>query len=957
MPSRDFRKGFVTAKPRDRAASVLSGTSGALYPIKLPSLPGATWSKVSGDANLSVSSAGVVSAISGLSGGASQTILVRGTVGNRAVEFQVTLSARSDAPVLSAANAVATSDTTASVGATTNVAAGTLYYVVSRGDQPSVEQIVAGLNAAGLTASANGSQAVSATGAKTFDAAGLSAATTYTAYFVQIDGAGQPSNVLASDLFTTQAAADTTAPVLSSPTATATGATSAALGVASDESNGTLYWYLSTSATPPSAANLEAGAGAVQAGSQDVSSTGPQAIGATGLAGSTTYYAHFLQVDAAGNVSAIVSSASFTTDAAGSAPSNSVAPSIAITGGSGSPTSGTTFAVSSNGTWTGAVSYARQWQRETGAGTGVYANIAGQTATAYITQAADVGLRIRCVVTATNSSGSTSANSNVLGPVTAGSGTALPASTLERTSGATTYPPTIRFDRPMEWQDGDVAVMQRSQDATFATGVIEVAQTMYAATTTYDFGLSGVTSGSWFFRMGAYRGTRPGLLWSNVINVGDVIPPVLSVTSTLKDDLGPLADVIHSNETGFFALSGADAALLELSTTDASANVTVRLAGNANLSAATKSAYDYTVTQIDYAGNVSSPLTRSLTITAADTTPDAFAFTDVSGATVSTQYTSNTITVAGLGAGVSVPVTITGGTYSKNGAAYTSADGTAQNGDTFAVRLTSSASGATSANASLTIGTVSDTYTVTTTGFTPLDLFLASESGDFYDATDYSTMWQDTAGTVPVTAAGQSVLRWVGKKHGRVLRPVGTNGPTTRVDGNGNRYLEFVGSSLQALSDATLVQTCDATTGEMTYAAAIRVADTTGNRFFVNWDDAASHRVAGLRSIGSGSQVSSYTSAGIGNDPAGTIVANTPFTLIGRRAGTSVEGFHDNVSNGVTTLGGTILKTTSPIVVGAAGPSGITYYTYDLYGGVVGIGRDLTATERGNLHTWLDNHS
>lgn len=97
-----------------------------------------------------------------------------------------------------------------------------------------------------------------------------------------------------------------------------------------------------------------------------------------------------------------------------------------------------------------------------------------------------------------------------------------------------------------------------------------------------------------------------------------------------------------------------------------------------------------------------------------DTTPDQFTYTDITNATLSTQYTSNTITVAGIDVGQSVAVSILGGTYSKNGGSYTSAAGTASVGDTFAVRVTSSGSYSTAVSAILTIGGVSDTYSVTT---------------------------------------------------------------------------------------------------------------------------------------------------------------------------------------------------------------------------------------------------
>lgn len=42
-------------------------------------------------------------------------------------------------------------------------------------------------------------------------------------------------------------------------------------------------------------------------------------------------------------------------------------------------------------------------------------------------------------------------------------------------------------------------------------------------------------------------------------------------------------------------------------------------------------------------------------------------------------------------------------------------------------------------------------------GFSPLALFAASEPGVWLDPSDLSTLFQDTAGTTPVTAAGQTV--------------------------------------------------------------------------------------------------------------------------------------------------------------------------------------------------------
>ncbi|MGA9031404.1 MAG: hypothetical protein WB402_02640, partial [Sulfuricaulis sp.] len=104
-----------------------------------------------------------------------------------------------------------------------------------------------------------------------------------------------------------------------------------------------------------------------------------------------------------------------------------------------------------------------------------------------------------------------------------------------------------------------------------------------------------------------------------------------------------------------------------------------------------------------------------------DVIPDQFTFADVpSGATPSTVYSAdakfpgNSTLVSGLGSGVSSPISISGGEYSKDGGTtWTSTAGTVQNGDTVKVHQTSSAnSDGTTTNATLSIGGVSDIFSV-----------------------------------------------------------------------------------------------------------------------------------------------------------------------------------------------------------------------------------------------------
>jgi hypothetical protein len=81
-------------------------------------------------------------------------------------------------------------------------------------------------------------------------------------------------------------------------------------------------------------------------------------------------------------------------------------------------------------------------------------------------------------------------------------------------------------------------------------------------------------------------------------------------------------------------------------------------------------------------------------------------------------------------------------------------------------------------------------------GFNPSALFAAGEQGAWYDPSDISTLFQDTSGTMPVTAAGQSVAR-INDKSGRGNHATQSNSalqPLYQIDGNGRPFLLFDGS-------------------------------------------------------------------------------------------------------------------------------------------------------------------
>ncbi len=116
------------------------------------------------------------------------------------------------------------------------------------------------------------------------------------------------------------------------------------------------------------------------------------------------------------------------------------------------------------------------------------------------------------------------------------------------------------------------------------------------------------------------------------------------------------------------------------------------------------------------------------TSTTGDKTPTAFAFTDQGPVALTTLVTSNTLTLAGIT--IPANISISGGEYQINGGAWTSTAGTISNGQTFAVRHTSSATEATTTNTVLTIGgTASDTFTSTTGVKTPTQFTITDLTG------------------------------------------------------------------------------------------------------------------------------------------------------------------------------------------------------------------------------------
>lgn len=143
-----------------------------------------------------------------------------------------------------------------------------------------------------------------------------------------------------------------------------------------------------------------------------------------------------------------------------------------------------------------------------------------------------------------------------------------------------------------------------------------------------------------------------------------------------------------------------------------------------------------------------------------DLTPDSFLFSDAGTVAPSTVQFSAIVNLAGLDAGVSVPVSITGGEYGFGSGVFTSNPGYIANGSPISVRHTASATGGVTNNTVLTIGGLHAANSIATRLGTSINITYTSTtamdtSPDAFSFTDQTGVAQSTAITsAPITIAG-----------------------------------------------------------------------------------------------------------------------------------------------------------------------------------------------------------
>lgn len=171
-------------------------------------------------------------------------------------------------------------------------------------------------------------------------------------------------------------------------------------------------------------------------------------------------------------------------------PVNTVAPAV-----TGVTVQGNTLSCTT-GSWTGTptITYTYQWRD------GV-SNIGGATSNTYVLQSSDVGLSVDCVVTATNISGSTNVESNIVGPITASltpvntvapvvSGGTVEYDTLSCTTGSWANSPT---SYTYQWYDNSAPIISATS-STYNLQASDVGHLVSCKVTAYNINGSGLAS-------------------------------------------------------------------------------------------------------------------------------------------------------------------------------------------------------------------------------------------------------------------------------------------------------------------------------------------------------------------------------------------------------------------------------------------------------------------------------
>ena len=396
----------------------------------------------------------------------------------------------------------------------------------------------------------------------------------------------------------------------------------------------------------------------------------------------------------------------------------------------------------------------------------------------------------------------------------------LPTPTLSLAVGKTTYPPQFSASFTGGFYAGDqIEFWSAASYAALATAMASTGTLLDDDDDNglVDATLSGIASGLTYAacRLRVPSSSTYGPT-SNIVLHGDATAPTLtSSTSTNVDELQTVLYTATFDElVNTPTLSGTDASLLAVSGSSPATSYNIVLASGGQLDYESKTSYSFSIAATDLAVNALGATAITVAINNLTDVPAAFTFTDVANPTPSTTQTSNTITVSGTTGGLTLPGTFSGsGEYQKNGGSWvTTSPFTFTNGDTFAVRHTSSSDGS-AVTSTLALNGTSDTFTSVTPSVPAIGDLIAQ-----FEAADSASLFQLITAATAATANNDPIGTWK-EKNGNgfdltapannstrpTLQGVGSY-PAIRFDRVSSQYLYRAASlGLYAASGCTMM--------------------------------------------------------------------------------------------------------------------------------------------------------
>jgi hypothetical protein len=305
--------------------------------------------------------------------------------------------------------------------------------------------------------------------------------------------------------------------------------------------------------------------------------------------------------------------------------------------------------------------------------------------------------------------------------------------TLVAQADPTVFPPTSDYEFDAYTEVGDKLRIQADNDFAFTSPLVN------DATVTLDGSgdkaainakLAGIASGTNYIRARVEKAGGEVSEWSNIIQHGTAAVPTVTSDTTIDVNEGDplLATITLSGPVANLLFNGTDQSRFELVEGARPASTfSLRFMDDAvkDFSAPDDfdldHVYDFGFDIVGLNGKTGTQ-DFAVTVLDLDTVPDAFSFTDVSDAAPDTLYVGETTVLSGISAGYHAPVSISGDwTRARfhNGTSWgswlTDVTGvTMQTGYKAQVEVESASGYSSGVSATLTVGGVSDTFSVVT---------------------------------------------------------------------------------------------------------------------------------------------------------------------------------------------------------------------------------------------------